>query len=105
MNSDLYTTLVERNLINVGTLIEGITSVRGLGGMPQRVTKRGNVVLKERGSLVCQASSSQFRVRLEDIKYIDGMEPGRLASVYNIRINGEVRAPGKKRGRKPKVRG
>lgn len=44
------------------------------------------------------------RIFVTDILEIDGMEPNRFASVYDIKADGADAKVGKRRGRKPKDR-
>jgi hypothetical protein len=41
-------------------------------------------------------------MEFDDLDAIDGMDIERFAKVYNIKADGSVKTPGKKRGRKPK---
>ena len=48
-------------------------------------------------------AGKRFSVPCEQVKWIDGMNPVRLAAAYDIKPDGIKRSPGKKRGRKPKI--
>ena len=102
MNAALYQTLTERNIIKVGSVIKGRSLRKGLGGMPQMVLKIGSVRQVCVGALVCKDNLNTYVMQMEDIEEIDGMDPKRLASVYNIKADGTAKPVGKKRGRKRK---
>ncbi len=113
MNKSLATKLVAKNLINETT--EVVARYRGssISGDPNMVfTGIFSVVATLIGadgetiSFHVQSTRDGHNrvVKYSDILEIDGMEPNRFASVYNIKADGVDAKVGKRRGRKPKDR-
>lgn len=100
----LYETLCDKKIINEGTKVTGKVIASGLGQTPQLVRKTAAVTaVDKKGVLVADNTGKCYQMLVQNIQEIDGMDPVRLASVYNIKANGQVKKPGKKRGRKPKT--
>ena len=113
MDKTLATKLLAKNLITEtteivarykGSSISGDVSVTSTDVFSvQRV-----LGTNQEGTIFLQVQStrdgSTRTVTQADITEIDGMEPNRFASVYNIKADGSAAAVGKRRGRKPKDR-
>ena len=108
MKSTLAQALIERGVINRSTRIVADCPVRAMGDIPVEMEMTLTVdkaVIKD-GMIRLHASDKsgrEFAVPSEKVKWIDGMNPVRLAAAYDIKPDGLKRAPGKKRGRKPKI--
>ncbi len=113
MDKSLATKLIDKNLINEntevvarykGSSISGDASVVGTDIFS--VDKVLGLVDEEK--IFIQVTStrdgSKRVICHRDIIEIDGMEPNRFASVYNIKADGGDATVGKRRGRKPKDR-
>ena len=108
MKSTLAQALIERGIINDNTRIIADCPVRAMGDIPTEVemTLTVDKAVIVDGMIRLYASDKtgrKFAVPSEKIKWIDGMNPVRLAAAYDIKPDGLKRAPGKKRGRKPKI--
>jgi len=86
MNSNLYATLVERDLINDNTVVKAYVSTRGFHEGIYEAVKN---IHWHPG------------IAAEKIIDIEGMDPERFAKSYNIKPDGTTKAH-KKRGRKAK---
>ena len=86
MNSNLYATLVERNLINDNTVVKAHVPAQGFHLAWYEAVKN----IHWHPGIVA-----------EKIIDIEGMDPERFAKSYNIKPDGTTKAH-KKRGRKPK---
>jgi hypothetical protein len=47
--------------------------------------------------------NTRHRVPASAIQRIEGMDPVRIASVYNLKVDGTEKTVGRKRGRKPRI--
>jgi hypothetical protein len=47
--------------------------------------------------------NTRHRVPTSAIQKIEGMDPARIASVYNLKADGTEKTVGRKRGRKPRI--
>ena len=108
MKSTLAQALIERGVINRNTRIIADCPIRAMGDIPTEVemTLTVDKATMESGTIKLYASDRsgrKFAVPSEKVKWIDGMNPVRLAAAYDIKPDGLKRAPGKKRGRKPKI--
>jgi hypothetical protein len=109
MKVSLSKKLVERGIIRPGTEIEALYEALDLSGV-HRTECRDNFVIMSIKGLdepvfeIAARDGRRKRIGSAAIIKIDGMEPGRLASIYNIKPDGSDKPPGKRRGRKPKVR-
>lgn len=86
MNSDLYKTLIERNLINEDIVVTASVKVNGFHTGIFDSTKE---------------MMWEPTMPAEAVHAIEGMDPERFASSYNIKSDGSTKKY-KKRGRKPK---
>jgi hypothetical protein len=86
MNSNLYKTLVDRNLINEDIVVTA--SVRATAFNTGTFTTTKEMMWEP-------------RMRADHVHAIEGMDPERFAKSYNIKADGSFRKH-KKRGRKPK---
>lgn len=104
MNHKLAETLINKNIIKPGTLVYGITTVSGLG---QTITSAPVEVMVENyqnNIFYCRDRiGKKYVMEVKNVEEIDGMDPVRLASIFNIKADGSDKAAGKKRGRKPKT--
>ena len=111
MEHKLATVLVERGLLPTGTEVHAQHKVAGLGSVNSVTVrddfsivstnvKNGKVTLV----LANLFNGAQSTVNATAIITIDGMDPVRFASVYEITAEGEKAVVGARRGRKPKNR-
>lgn len=102
MNS-LIKTLLERKLIPDNSVFTGLVRANTLGGVQLKVRKSVYYTSLSLHGFVCRDElGKMYRMEFDDLESIDGMDLVRFAKVYNIKADGSVAAPGKKRGRKPK---
>ncbi len=106
MNKKLTIALMERELIKEDTELNCISTVIGFSGGKERVPQLLRVKSYSPKLDVFEGTDEHGRGRYtttsEDVKEIEGMTPERFAKVYNIKADGSVKPPGKKRGRKSK---
>ena len=105
MDRNLCITLVEKNLICKGTKLLATIKKIGIGNIVTQ--KQVNLVVEsiEGGTFfTCLIPDTKLQVDIvhSQILSVDGMVPDRLGKIFNINPDGTLRAPGKKRGRKPK---
>jgi hypothetical protein len=109
MQLSLTKKLVEKGVIKTETEIEAMYEAIDLSGV-HRTLCRGNFVImsiKDAAEPIFEIASGdgkRKRIKSESIISVDGMDPARLASIYNIKADGSDKPVGKRRGRKPKVR-
>jgi hypothetical protein len=108
MNKGLAQALLERGIINSTTRVIARCPVQGMGGAPVEKILPLNIqkVIVEDDEMKFISShrdGRRFAVPAEQILEIDGMNPVRLAAAYDIKATGDIRAAGKKRGRKPRI--
>lgn len=111
MNPTLATKLIEKGVLAVETEVEAEYPAVALGGagyipargifLIQRVFIDGS---KARFDVISTRDGTSKRLASENIVAIDGMDPERFASVYNVKADGADAKLGKRRGRKPKQR-
>lgn len=99
---------VERGIINSDTKVESEYYAKDLSGtnrlklkdtfLVERVLRKNEKLILE----VIRYDGFKTYVEAKDVLKIDGMEPERLAYVYNLKPDGTPRRLGKKRGRKSK---
>lgn len=112
MDNKLAEALVNKGVIPAGTEVRAKHTAMGLGSVNNvRVTSDFSVTgtkIREDGTVVFKLadlrSGAPSSVIAEDVSEIDGMDPVRFASVYNITADGGKAILGKRRGRKPKNR-
>lgn len=99
----LIKTLLEKQLIPANSKLTGRCKARYLGGM-QKVRMTVYLIgLKPTGFICINELGEKYLMEWNDLEFIDGMDIERFAKVYNIKADGSVKKPGKKRGRKPKA--
>jgi hypothetical protein len=108
MNPVLAQKLIEKGVLAADTEVEATYPVLALGGAAV-TTGRGifliTKVLNDAGfEVISTRDGSSRRLAPSNIVAIDGMDPIRFASVYNVKADGIEAKEGKRRGRKPKVR-
>jgi hypothetical protein len=97
-------TLIERRLIPDNSVFGGRVRAHCLGGQNLKVLKDVFYTgLNSRGFVCKDELSNTYFMEFDDLYAIDGMDIERFAKVYNIKADGSVKKPGKKRGRKPKA--
>jgi len=102
--NNLLKTLLQRKLIPVNSLLTGRVRTNTLGGVQLKVRKSLYYNQLSTRGFVCRGElGKMYLMEFDDLESIDGMDLVRFAKVYNIKADGSVAAPGKKRGRKPKV--
>jgi hypothetical protein len=112
MENKLAEALVNKGVLPAGTEVEARHNVVGLGGVSNvTVTDHFTIAgtrIREDGkvefSLLTLRNGQESRVFAENVLNIDGMDPIRFASVYNVTADGGKAILGKRRGRKPKNR-
>ena len=113
MNQSLATKLIAKNLINENTEVVARYKGSSISGDPSMIfTGIFSVVSTLVGAdgktisfhVVSTLDGHRRIVKHSDILEIDGMDPNRFASVYDIKADGVDATIGKRRGRKPKDR-
>lgn len=107
MNDNLAETLVNKNIINTNTKLEARYFGKGLDGsftVPSVGTFIVSSIKKDKiiTFILRRTDGFETTVPANNILRIDGMDPVRLAHVYNLKEDGSPRKIGKKRGRKSK---
>ena len=104
MQKSLVETLINRGIIQPGTLLYGRTQTAGLGQNLQMVPLELMMENFNGNSFSCRDRlGRQYSMLVNDVQEVDGMNPVRLASIFNIKADGTDKIAGKKRGRKPKT--
>jgi hypothetical protein len=112
MDIKLAEALVAKNLLVEGTEVEAAYLSTSLGGIGQHLV-RGEFTInkpikRQDGSLAFSLTSTRDGTSRNlpaiSITAIDGMDPARFASVYDVKADGNAAVVGKRRGRKPKDR-
>ena len=105
MQKNLAEALINKGIMKPGTLLYGKTETAGLGQTLQMVPLE--LMMEDFNGTIFTCRDrlgKMYTMHVDNVQEVDGMEPTRLASVYNIKANGENKTAGKKRGRKPKVK-
>jgi hypothetical protein len=103
MKKQLAEALLNKGIMKPGTLLYGHTETSGLGQTLQLVPLELMMENFDNNIFYCRDRlGKKYRMHLSDVQEVDGMEPSRLASVFNIKPDGNNKTIGKKRGRKPK---
>ena len=103
MKKELAEALLNRGILKPGTLLYGMTETSGLGQTLQTVPLELMMEDFDGKIFYCRDRlGKKYVMELNKVQEIDGMTPTRLASVFNIKANGQHSVVGKKRGRKPK---
>jgi hypothetical protein len=108
MKIELAQALIERGILASNSRIYARCPIIAMGDAPASAVLQLTVdrVIAEEGTIKLHChnkSGRRYSVPCEEVDNIDGMSPERLAAAYDIRPNGLVKMPGKKRGRKPKA--
>ena len=108
MNDNLAKTLVNKNIINTNTKLETRYLGQGLDGSftvssvgiftVSEIRKIENIII----FTLVRNDGFKTIVSADDVLRIDGMDPVRLANVYNLKEDGSPGKISKKRGRKSK---
>lgn len=112
MDSKLAAALVNKGVLPAGTEVRAKHKAMGLGSVNNVIVTSDfsitGAVVREDGKVVFKLadlrSGAPSSVFAEAVEEIDGMDPVRFASVYNITEDGGKAILGKRRGRKPKNR-
>jgi hypothetical protein len=105
MKKQLAEALINKGIMKPGTLLYGYTQTSGLGQTLQTLPLELMMEEFDGTTFYCRDRlGKNYTMHINDVQEVDGMEPTRLASVFNIKANGENKIAGKKRGRKPKVK-
>lgn len=105
MKKELAEALINRGIMKPGTLLYGLTETSGLGQTLQSVPLELMMEDFDGKIFYCRDRvGKKYTMKLQEVREVDGMLPARLASVFNIKANGQNSVVGKKRGRKPKVK-
>lgn len=104
MQKRLAEALINKGIMKPGTLLYGKTETAGLGQTLQMVPLELMMENFDGTIFTCRDRlGKMYTMHIDNVQEVDGMDPARLASVYNIKANGDDKAAGKKRGRKPKT--
>lgn len=105
MKKQLAESLINRGIMKPGTLLYGFTQTSGLGQTLQTLPLE--LMMEEFDGTIFYCRDrlgKKYTMNINDVKEVDGMDPARLASVFNIKADGGNKVAGKKRGRKPKIK-
>jgi|APCry1669188970_1035186.scaffolds.fasta_scaffold91714_1 hypothetical protein len=108
MKTSLAQALIDRGIINSTTRIIAKCPIFAMGNAPaeQTLPLTVNRVIYEADEIKFISTTrtgKKYSVPSSKVEMIDGMHPVRLAAAYDIKPDGLKRAPGKKRGRKPRI--
>ena len=105
MKKQLVEALMNKGIMKPGTLLYGHTQTSGLGQTLQVLPLELMMENFNNDIFYCRDRlGKKYTMHLNDVKEVDGMDPVRLASVFNIKADGANKQTGKKRGRKPKLK-
>lgn len=110
MDTNLLSTLINKNIIRIGTRLTVFRPGLDLAGvLTVKVKDELDIftILDEDEIIITACSISKernYKIKASHILKIDGMDPAILAKIFNVNADGSLRPPGKKRGRKPKIR-
>ncbi len=105
MKKQLAEVLINRGIMKPGTLLYGYTQTSGLGQTLQTLPLE--LMMEEFNGEIFNCRDrlgKKYIMHIDDVQEVDGMDPVRLASVFDIKADGGNKITGKKRGRKPKVK-
>ena len=110
MDTNLCNTLVQKALICQGTKLLAMIKKEGIGGTtsvkltPLVIENIDGLGFPANIIITCLDPDSRMTIEIipSQIVDVDGMVPERLGKIFNVNPDGTLRAPGKKRGRKPK---
>lgn len=105
MKKQLAEALLNKGIMKPGTLLYGHTETSGLGQVLQTLPLELMMEEFDGVTFYCRDRvGKKYTMHIDNVLEVDGMDPVRLASVFNIKANGDNKVAGKKRGRKPKVK-
>ena len=105
MKKQLAEALINKGIMKPGTLLYGITETAGLGQIAQSIPLELMMENFVDNIFYCRDRlGKKYIMHIDNVKEVDGMNPARLASVFNIKADGSNKVAGKKRGRKPKLK-
>jgi hypothetical protein len=111
MHDLLAEIFIQKGIIKYNTAVTANYIAEQFGGLLKLETQTEFTVIRaiklEDGTLVFDLKQVQdnqkYRVPASAICKIEGMDPNRIASVYNLKPDGSEKTIGRKRGRKPKL--
>ena len=105
MKKQLAEALLNKGIMQPGTLLYGFTQASGLGQTIQTIPMELMMENFDGEIFSCRDRlGKKYAMHIDDVKEVDGMDPIRLASVFNVKSDGGNKIAGKKRGRKPKIK-
>jgi hypothetical protein len=105
MKKHLAEALINKGIMKQTTLLYGFTQTTGLGQTLQKVLLELMMEDFDGEIFFCRDRlGKKYTMHVDDVSEVDGMDPNRLASVFNIAPDGNDAIIGKKRGRKSKVK-
>lgn len=105
MKKQLAEALINKGIMKPGTLLYGQTETAGLGQILQMVPLELMMEDFDGNIFKCRDRLGKtYTMKVENVQEVDGMEPTRLASVFDVKANGDDKVVGKKRGRKPRIK-
>lgn len=105
MKKQLAEALLNKGIMKPSTLLYGYTETSGLGQTLQTLPLELMMEEFNGTTFYCRDRiGKKYTMHVNNVLEVDGMEPSRLASVFDIKSNGENKVVGKKRGRKPKTK-
>jgi hypothetical protein len=106
MQENLATILVEKGVIKLGTELFSRCDALAMGGAPCNMDlpiKVRLIVINDNNiKFIGRYNNQNWIIHCDQILAVDGMDPERLASAFDLKINGSKKELGKKRGRKSK---
>ena len=107
MKITLAQALINRGILGKTSRIIANCPITAMGDVPayRELTLTVERVVVEEGTIkfhTVSRAGRKYSIPCEEVVEVDGMNPVRLAAAYDIRPDGLVRSPGKKRGRKSK---
>lgn len=103
MDRSLVAILVEKGVIRAGTELFSRCNALCLGGSPCLMDLPIKVrSITDELTFIGYYNSKNWIIKCDQILKVDGMNPDRLASAFDLKVNGNKKELGKKRGRKTK---
>ncbi len=111
MHDRLAEIFIQKGIIRHNTNVSANYVTEQFGGVLKLEALSDFLVIRaikmEDGSIVFDLkqvnSNARHRVPASAIQKIEGMDPARIASVYNLKADGTQKTIGRKRGRKPRI--
>lgn len=102
---------IQKGIIKYNTSVTATYVTEQFGGVLKLEKQTDFTVIRaikmEDGSILFDlkqvGENSRHRVPASAIQQIEGMDPARIASVYNLKPDGTEKTVGRKRGRKPRA--